>query len=385
MTTAVYYPEEHKHTLPSLSQLMPQPHPMLPSMLSAVPLQTDVLSSSILQASTASSTPASSFSGQLTGPYLATEKCTCKSNANRIPRPRNAFILFRQRYHQSVLDEGTVTRTNPEVSRELGRRWRNLSSDEKDYWNNLAEEEKATHARKFPNYRYTPRRNGKARGCEGCRQKLFRQQQTQLHHQQSLQLQQDQYQQYLQLQLQIQQQQVQLGQLSQQPHPQVMLQSAQPRALSSPPNQLQLQQHQQMLQLHMQPKLLHSQVLQQYQPQAQQLSHQPQSQLSQLQQQQMLATGGASGMPLALQVAPPPLLQQYVQYVPFQQNFQMSFSADANANNFVPAQAQPQLDQKLLPLSAPNASGDFGPQLTTIGGYEQRYYATGMDLPNYQI
>ncbi|KAL7665113.1 hypothetical protein ABC855_g2368 [[Candida] zeylanoides] len=358
---------------------------MSPSMLSAVPLQTDVLSSSISQASTASSTPASSFSGQSTGPYLATEKCTCKSNANRIPRPRNAFILFRQRYHQSVLDEGTVTRTNPEVSRELGRRWRNLSSDEKDYWNNLAEEEKATHARKFPNYRYTPRRNGKARGCEGCRQKLFRQQQTQLHHQQSLQLQQDQYQQYLQLQSQIQQQQVQLGQLSQQPHPQVMSQSAQPRALSSPPNQSQLQQHQQMLQSHMQPKSLHSQVSQQYQPQAQQLSHQPQSQSSQLQQQQMLATGGASGMPLASQVAPPPLSQQYVQYVPFQQNFQMSFSADANANNFVPAQAQPQLDQKLSPLSAPNASGDFGPQLTTIGGYEQRYYATGMDLPNYQI
>ena len=43
-------------------------------------------------------------------------KCICKSKVNKIPRPRNAFILFRQKYHQMVLDEGTVIRTNPEVS-----------------------------------------------------------------------------------------------------------------------------------------------------------------------------------------------------------------------------------------------------------------------------
>lgn len=107
--------------------------------------------------------------------YSVQEKCTCKSNPNRIPRPRNAFILFRQKYHQLVLDELTEAKTNPEVSRELGRRWRALSPEERDHWNGLAEEEKKNHARKYPNYRYTPRRNGKNKSCPLCHKKALRQ------------------------------------------------------------------------------------------------------------------------------------------------------------------------------------------------------------------
>lgn len=102
-------------------------------------------------------------------------KCTCKLNQNRIPRPRNAFILFRQKYHQLVLDELSEAKTNPEVLRELGRRWRALSVEERAHWTNLAEEEKKNHAKRYPNYRYTPRRNGKSKHCQAC--------QTKKHHQ----------------------------------------------------------------------------------------------------------------------------------------------------------------------------------------------------------
>lgn len=105
---------------------------------------------------------------------LVAEKCTCKLNANRIPRPRNAFILFRQKHHQLVLDESLVIRTNPEVSRELGRRWKELPPDEKEMWNQLAEEEKKNHAKKYPGYRYTPRRNGKLKNCHVCRRSAMR-------------------------------------------------------------------------------------------------------------------------------------------------------------------------------------------------------------------
>lgn len=101
--------------------------------------------------------------------YPSQERCNCKSNPNRIPRPRNAFILFRQKHHQSVLEESTEAKTNPEVSRELGRRWRALSTEDRDYWKNLAEEEKKNHAKRYPNYRYTPRRGGKNRNCPVCR------------------------------------------------------------------------------------------------------------------------------------------------------------------------------------------------------------------------
>ena len=37
----------------------------------------------------------------------------------------------------------------------IGRRWRGLSPQEKEHWNNLAEEEKKNHAKKYPGYRYT--------------------------------------------------------------------------------------------------------------------------------------------------------------------------------------------------------------------------------------
>ncbi|GME88288.1 unnamed protein product [Ambrosiozyma monospora] len=95
------------------------------------------------------------------------EKCTCKQEGNRIPRPRNAFILFRQKHHQALLEEGNVIRTNPDVSRELGRRWRNLPPEEKEYWNKQAAEEKKRHAEKYPGYKYTPRRNNK-KNCPHC-------------------------------------------------------------------------------------------------------------------------------------------------------------------------------------------------------------------------
>lgn len=104
-------------------------------------------------------------------PKVVVDKCTCRNEGNHIPRPRNAFILFRQQHHQSVLDEGNVIRTNPDVSRELGKRWRDLSPDEKEYWNKLAEEEKKRHAEKYPGYRYIPRRFGKKGSCPYCKSK----------------------------------------------------------------------------------------------------------------------------------------------------------------------------------------------------------------------
>lgn len=95
-------------------------------------------------------------------------KCTCKQNdSKRIPRPRNAFILFRQKHHLALIEEGNQVKSNPEVSKELGRRWRALEPAEKDYWNNLAEEEKRLHAEKYPGYKYTPKRNNKKK-CDYC-------------------------------------------------------------------------------------------------------------------------------------------------------------------------------------------------------------------------
>ncbi|GMM38817.1 Rox1 protein [Saccharomycopsis crataegensis] len=100
------------------------------------------------------------------------EKCPFRTDGQpRIPRPRNAFILFRQHHHQAVLDEGNLIKTNPDVSRELGKRWRALPAEEKEYWNKLAEEEKKKHSEKYPGYRYVPRRSGKKGNCPACKAK----------------------------------------------------------------------------------------------------------------------------------------------------------------------------------------------------------------------
>lgn len=97
-------------------------------------------------------------------------KCSCRAKSKRIPRPRNAFILYRQKYHQTVFGDSLERKSNSEISRELGNRWRNLPPEEREHWNLLAKEEKANHAKKYPDYRYIPRRNGK-KDCSFCNTK----------------------------------------------------------------------------------------------------------------------------------------------------------------------------------------------------------------------
>ncbi|KAI5950831.1 RFG1 [Candida jiufengensis] len=192
--------DTNRHTLPSLSQIMPPPQqndstsPIITNgYYTQQPQQTQHQSGYIdpySQISTAQTTPTNSYTGfdnthnnnsvvqqsSNNSPSDSTStnsqlQCICKTNPNKIPRPRNAFILFRQKFHQTVLDEGTVIRTNPEVSRELGKRWRSLNSIEKQHWNNLAEEEKKNHELKYPGYKYAPRRNGKNKNCLVCKDK----------------------------------------------------------------------------------------------------------------------------------------------------------------------------------------------------------------------
>lgn len=96
------------------------------------------------------------------------KKCSCKKgsgSAGHIPRPRNAFILFRQHLHYSIFPKDRymlVTqgsfKTNSEVSREIGKRWRQLPEKEKKYWQDLAQKEKEMHKLKYPDYKYAPRK-----------------------------------------------------------------------------------------------------------------------------------------------------------------------------------------------------------------------------------
>ncbi|KAI6046709.1 hypothetical protein EDC04DRAFT_1246710 [Pisolithus marmoratus] len=94
-----------------------------------------------------------------------------------IPRPRNAFIIFRCNYtrkhaarNSQELDEQSLTKT---LSRRAGEAWKKLPTPEKDKFRRLADREREEHARLYPHYRFRPMRRqslvGKQADCEHMR------------------------------------------------------------------------------------------------------------------------------------------------------------------------------------------------------------------------
>ncbi|ESZ96021.1 hypothetical protein SBOR_3594 [Sclerotinia borealis F-4128] len=109
-----------------------------------------------------------STSNSTSGPSLISDTavteqvCLCQADP-KIPRPRNAFILYRQHYQaQAVAQHPGLA--NPEISKIIGEQWREQAPNVKEEWKRLAEEEKQRHQRQYPNYRYQPRRAGKTIG-----------------------------------------------------------------------------------------------------------------------------------------------------------------------------------------------------------------------------
>ncbi|KAN0106297.1 hypothetical protein V8E51_009173 [Hyaloscypha variabilis] len=81
-----------------------------------------------------------------------------KANAGQPPRPRNAWILFRQHYHNAT-QAAHPELTNNQISSFIATMWHNEPQAVKDFWHRKAAEEKAEHQRKYPNYVYKPRKS----------------------------------------------------------------------------------------------------------------------------------------------------------------------------------------------------------------------------------
>ncbi|KAF4591554.1 HMG box transcription factor [Ophiocordyceps camponoti-floridani] len=86
--------------------------------------------------------------------------CLCAPEP-KIPRPRNAFILYRQ-HHQAQVTADNPKLSNPDISKIIGDKWKKESEAIKQNWKSLAEEEKQRHQNQYPNYRYQPRRGNKS-------------------------------------------------------------------------------------------------------------------------------------------------------------------------------------------------------------------------------
>ncbi|CAI7604668.1 unnamed protein product [Penicillium bialowiezense] len=106
-----------------------------------------------------SSSSSASSNSPVKAKDCALQFCLCQPDP-KIPRPRNAFILYRQHYQALVVAHNPGL-ANPEISKIIGEQWRSLSEDDKSKWKALAEEEKARHQQQYPDYRYQPRRYGR--------------------------------------------------------------------------------------------------------------------------------------------------------------------------------------------------------------------------------
>ncbi|OCF40707.1 hypothetical protein I317_05479 [Kwoniella heveanensis CBS 569] len=79
-----------------------------------------------------------------------------KQNADHIPRPRNAFILFRKHVVDSKLIPASVEMRHQNVSIITAKMWSEAPPDQKSHFNELARVEKEEHLKKYPGYRYQP-------------------------------------------------------------------------------------------------------------------------------------------------------------------------------------------------------------------------------------
>ncbi|KAF8147756.1 high mobility group box domain-containing protein, partial [Mycena galopus ATCC 62051] len=73
-----------------------------------------------------------------------------------IPRPRNAFILFRCDYARQKNERKLPKETTDQndMSRLVGSIWRNMTREQRAPWVVLAEAEKKKHAVLYPGYKF---------------------------------------------------------------------------------------------------------------------------------------------------------------------------------------------------------------------------------------
>ena len=90
-----------------------------------------------------------------------------KQPPGHIPRPRNAFILFRCDFVRQKKIPNTVENDHRNISRIAGTIWRGMNDQEREPWVVMAQEEKRRHQQNHPNYRFNPGQSGRKRVKRG--------------------------------------------------------------------------------------------------------------------------------------------------------------------------------------------------------------------------
>lgn len=79
-----------------------------------------------------------------------------KKAENHIPRPPNAFILFRSSFIKSQHVSTEVETNHSTLSKIIGLTWQNLPNEERQVWHAKAKAALDDHKRRFPSYAFRP-------------------------------------------------------------------------------------------------------------------------------------------------------------------------------------------------------------------------------------
>ncbi|KAF8656418.1 hypothetical protein AX16_002562 [Volvariella volvacea WC 439] len=103
-----------------------------------------------------------------------------KRDASYIPRPPNAFILFRSSFIRDQQVPGKVEGNHSTLSKIIGMYWKTLPKEERQKWEEKAVIAQAEHRKRYPDWRFRPGSNAIAKlkikdeGCGSSRKRSSR-------------------------------------------------------------------------------------------------------------------------------------------------------------------------------------------------------------------
>lgn len=90
----------------------------------------------------------------------------CKTPSGHIKRPMNAFMVWSQIERRKIMEQSPDMH-NAEISKRLGKRWKQLKDTDKIPFIREAERLRLKHMADYPDYKYRPRKKVKAGGGGG--------------------------------------------------------------------------------------------------------------------------------------------------------------------------------------------------------------------------
>ncbi|EAU89878.2 hypothetical protein CC1G_07030 [Coprinopsis cinerea okayama7 len=104
----------------------------------------------------ASSSSSSSAGAKAASARRSRSKPRPRRDEGRIPRPPNAFILFRSAFIRSQHIPDRVEGNHSNLSKIIGRYWKTLPPEERAEWEAKAQEAAQEHREKYPDWRFRP-------------------------------------------------------------------------------------------------------------------------------------------------------------------------------------------------------------------------------------